>query len=288
MMTAEKRLQWLSRHLTFTDHAKQAGRAWQNLSLNEKKDYLIQAAIAKAKFNADYNEYKKTEDYRRYQEYLEEFREEHPGTYNPSRRTAFRGRATGSRSGSTTIAAPSPIEPQAECTFAPQTSAIEGFERRHGSTSLEPYHRESSSIIQPSYQAVSVTGHRKETTFPPLVRPEPCCHSQGDRAYYSNPSDNHYQLPPLHLYIPTSKSTPTTSLPFSGPTPSMGAPVHMRPPFPSPSTNYQYNRFTRAATGDTTLSSHERYIPTRQFQKCPDYELPSSNSQTQSYPHLYD
>ncbi len=63
------------RHLSFTEIAKLVGENWQNLSPSEKEPYETQASNAKDIYNAELVEYKKTENYRKYSEYLQEFKE---------------------------------------------------------------------------------------------------------------------------------------------------------------------------------------------------------------------
>ncbi|RYP59891.1 hypothetical protein DL769_008356 [Monosporascus sp. CRB-8-3] len=62
------------RNLTFTEIAKLVGENWQNLTRSEKEPFERQAQEAKEKYNRDLAEYKKTENYRKYNEYLQEFR----------------------------------------------------------------------------------------------------------------------------------------------------------------------------------------------------------------------
>ncbi len=62
------------RNLTFTEIAKLVGEHWQNLSVVEKEPFESQAQAAKDRYNNQLAEYKKTADYRRYQDYLEEFK----------------------------------------------------------------------------------------------------------------------------------------------------------------------------------------------------------------------
>ncbi|KAI1253075.1 hypothetical protein MGN70_005283 [Eutypa lata] len=62
------------RNLTFTEIAKLVGENWQNLTRAEKEPFETQAQEAKENYNRDLTEYKKTESYRKYNEYLHEFR----------------------------------------------------------------------------------------------------------------------------------------------------------------------------------------------------------------------
>ncbi|CCX34102.1 Similar to Non-histone chromosomal protein 6A; acc. no. P11632 [Pyronema omphalodes CBS 100304] len=60
--------------LSFTDIAKLVGERWKVLAPEHKQSYEHEAQIAKERFNAELEEYKKTDQYRQYLEYLTEFR----------------------------------------------------------------------------------------------------------------------------------------------------------------------------------------------------------------------
>lgn len=62
------------RHLSFTEIAKLVGENWQTLSPNEREPYEHQAFSAKEKFNKELAEYKKTDQYKEYSQYLVEFK----------------------------------------------------------------------------------------------------------------------------------------------------------------------------------------------------------------------
>jgi hypothetical protein len=62
------------RNLTFTEIAKLVGEHWQNLSTAEKDPFEAQAAGAKDKYNSELVVYKKTENYKKYAEYLVDFK----------------------------------------------------------------------------------------------------------------------------------------------------------------------------------------------------------------------
>ncbi|KAM5351683.1 hypothetical protein ACJ41O_004406 [Fusarium nematophilum] len=64
-----------SQNLSFTEIAKLVGENWQNLDPGEKEGYESQANADKEKYHRDLMEYKKTPDYRRYMQYLHEFKE---------------------------------------------------------------------------------------------------------------------------------------------------------------------------------------------------------------------
>ncbi|KAI2618524.1 hypothetical protein GGR54DRAFT_640648 [Hypoxylon sp. NC1633] len=61
-------------NLTFTEIAKLVGENWQNLNRNEKEPFERQAQEAKERYSRELSDYKKTADYRKYCDYLHEFR----------------------------------------------------------------------------------------------------------------------------------------------------------------------------------------------------------------------
>ncbi|KAH9221492.1 hypothetical protein DL95DRAFT_402840 [Leptodontidium sp. 2 PMI_412] len=65
------------RNLSFTEIAKLVGENWQNLSPGEKDPYEQQAFSAKERYNNELAEYKKTDHYAEYSQYLVEFKARH-------------------------------------------------------------------------------------------------------------------------------------------------------------------------------------------------------------------
>lgn len=65
------------RNLTFTEIAKLVGENWQNLTQTEKEPFESQAQAAKDRYNAQLAEYKKTALYKKYMDYLHEFKVKH-------------------------------------------------------------------------------------------------------------------------------------------------------------------------------------------------------------------
>lgn len=61
-------------NLSFTEIAKLVGENWQALDRSEKEPYETQAQDLKERYNRDMTEYKKTPDYKRYCDYLADFR----------------------------------------------------------------------------------------------------------------------------------------------------------------------------------------------------------------------
>lgn len=64
-------------NLTFTEIAKLVGENWQGLTQAEKEPYERDAQAAKEKYNRDLAEYKKTPSYKKYLQYLQEFKAKH-------------------------------------------------------------------------------------------------------------------------------------------------------------------------------------------------------------------
>lgn len=64
-------------NLTFTEIAKLVGENWQGLTQAEKDPYERQAQAAKDKYNHDLAEYKQTADYKKYLQYLADFKAKH-------------------------------------------------------------------------------------------------------------------------------------------------------------------------------------------------------------------
>jgi len=62
------------RNLSFTEIAKLVGENWQNLAPSEKEPYEQQAFAAKERYNNALAEYKKTNNYKEYAQYLAEFK----------------------------------------------------------------------------------------------------------------------------------------------------------------------------------------------------------------------
>ncbi|KID91203.1 high-mobility group 20A [Metarhizium guizhouense ARSEF 977] len=68
-------------NLTFTEIAKLVGENWQSLQPAEKDVFESQANAAKEKYNRELTEYKKTPEYRKYSQYLHDFKERQAKQY---------------------------------------------------------------------------------------------------------------------------------------------------------------------------------------------------------------
>ena len=71
---SEMREDLKGQNLTFTEIAKLVGENWQNLTRDEKEPFERQAHEAKEKYNRELADYKKTTEYRKYCDYLHDFR----------------------------------------------------------------------------------------------------------------------------------------------------------------------------------------------------------------------
>jgi hypothetical protein len=73
----EMREELRGRNLSFTEIAKLVGENWQNLTAAEKEPFESQAQAIKDKYLSDLSEYKKTQEYRKYMSYLQDFKAKH-------------------------------------------------------------------------------------------------------------------------------------------------------------------------------------------------------------------
>jgi hypothetical protein len=76
--------------LSFVDIAREVGRRWQELPPEKKRVWESNAARAMQEFEAQMDEYKKTHNYRRYQNYLAEFKAQQQPPTNGKRPNAAR------------------------------------------------------------------------------------------------------------------------------------------------------------------------------------------------------
>ena len=60
--------------LSFTEIAKRVGESWQLLSPDDREPYELQASSDKERYHSALTKYKKTENYRDYAQYLNDFK----------------------------------------------------------------------------------------------------------------------------------------------------------------------------------------------------------------------
>jgi len=68
------REQLKGKELSFTDMAKVVGEKWQLLSADSRELYEKRASTMKETYNTEFTNYKKTDRYAQYQDYLAEFK----------------------------------------------------------------------------------------------------------------------------------------------------------------------------------------------------------------------
>ena len=68
------REQLKSQNLSFADLSKEVGEKWQRLTRDEKEEWKRKGAVPWERYKADLAEYQKTDDFRKYQRYLAEFK----------------------------------------------------------------------------------------------------------------------------------------------------------------------------------------------------------------------
>jgi hypothetical protein len=77
--------------LSFVTIAREVGRQWQELPAAKKRVWEADAARAMQEYEARMDEYKKTEDWRKYQAYLAEFKSQHQPAPTGKRPSLVRG-----------------------------------------------------------------------------------------------------------------------------------------------------------------------------------------------------
>lgn len=76
-MFTEVREQLKGQELSFTEIAKTVGEKWQVLAPDDKATYESRSQAMKDRYYAQLAEYKKTQDYASYQQYLVDFKAKH-------------------------------------------------------------------------------------------------------------------------------------------------------------------------------------------------------------------
>jgi hypothetical protein len=83
--------------------AREVGRRWQDLPAEQKRVWESNAARAMQEFEAQMDEYKKTESWRKYQHYLKEFRSQQAQAQPASGKRPYASRSTTDSSNNTRI-----------------------------------------------------------------------------------------------------------------------------------------------------------------------------------------
>jgi len=77
MFAHKVREEFSGQNIPFPDMAKIVGERWKNIRPEEKESYEIEAAKKKEEYQAEMSVYKTTESWKKYQEYLKEFKEKY-------------------------------------------------------------------------------------------------------------------------------------------------------------------------------------------------------------------
>lgn len=77
MFAHKVREEFSGQNISFPDMAKIVGDRWKNIRPEEKESYEIEAAKKKEEYQAEMSVYKTTESWKKYQEYLKEFKEKY-------------------------------------------------------------------------------------------------------------------------------------------------------------------------------------------------------------------
>lgn len=161
--------------LSFVDIAKEVGRRWQVLPAEQKRVWESHAARAMQEYEAQMDEYKKTDSWRKYQTYLSTFKAQQTQTANAKRPTPSRSgssfirsqysRASPSSSDSVSLPSAASTGTEAEVCHNALTLAfselvsLRGEILSQGVQAYEPHHLPSEELIRRAmYAFVRGTG----------------------------------------------------------------------------------------------------------------------------------
>lgn len=74
MFSNDSRMKLKDQKLSFAELAKTVGDQWKNMSPGEKQGYERKAMMAKDEYSAALENYRQTDEHKRYQEYLKDFK----------------------------------------------------------------------------------------------------------------------------------------------------------------------------------------------------------------------
>lgn len=77
---SDKREEYRSDRWTFADLAKEIGRQWQSLDKSTRNEYYTRAVLAKEQYQIADATYSQTEECKRYQSFLEDWKSRESGT----------------------------------------------------------------------------------------------------------------------------------------------------------------------------------------------------------------
>lgn len=112
--------------LSFVNIAKEVGKRWQNLPAAQKRGWESEAARAMQEFEAQMDEYKRTDSWRKYQRYLHEFKsQQSQQSQSQSGKRPVGSRSTTDSSNNTTVfSRASPTSSSSSPTTAPSLASV--------------------------------------------------------------------------------------------------------------------------------------------------------------------
>jgi hypothetical protein len=110
--------------LSFVDIAREVGRRWQDLPAQHKRGWESEAARAMQEFEAQMDEYKRTDNWRKYQKYLDHFRLQQAQAQSSTGKRPTTSRSTTDSSNNTKVfSRASPTSSTGSPTTAPALSS---------------------------------------------------------------------------------------------------------------------------------------------------------------------
>lgn len=168
--------------LSFTDIAKRVGENWQNLPPTEKEPYETEAFAAKDKYNSALAEYKKTENFRNYQNYLADFKAKQSSIQQvavdtePSKRPKLENRVSNESSGNGSSSATSqagsdtPVARKRVCSAA-SNSGSQWYSGQNSTSSAGPAAATNSTSPKTFSGAAGIKARTSPTAKSPRILP---------------------------------------------------------------------------------------------------------------------
>ncbi|KAH8792742.1 hypothetical protein BGZ57DRAFT_750575 [Hyaloscypha finlandica] len=239
------------RNLSFTEIAKLVGENWQNLAPAEKEPYEQQAFSAKERYNNELVEYKKTNNYKEYAQYLADFKArqstQSQADSEAAKRPKLEAHASTTSSGTGSSAA---SQHGGETPSAPKLSlALGGPKRQHSpsttSPTVLPGYRES--IYGTPQQSIPWRDNSRDDSLASLQQLNRKASGERRPSYTRSPSDKlnltgsvqhahrtgHSNRPPLLTSESTSTNSTASSSAYFTPRTPMEPPLERALPIPA-------------------------------------------------------
>lgn len=165
-------------NLSFTEIAKRVGDRWQKLSAAEKEPFESQANAAKEKFNAEHAQYKKTDAYKEYTQYVADFKAKHSVSTSDGKRPKLEHESSGGSGSSKTN--------EAVLDSRPHVSSVHTRDISIGSLSSTSFHGDLPSPqggntgLPPSMTGYSVSAHLSRISSSLTMHSPPEKHDRRD------------------------------------------------------------------------------------------------------------